>query len=94
MAVAVAGCCVSGGSVVVDMTTTEPSLAKEIAERFAAKGVHTIDAPVSGGDVGARNATLSIMAGGHKPTLDSVRPVPAARCCCVRSWADAKGDVT
>src|SRR5919204_1032844 len=52
------------GCILVDMTTTEPSLAREISQAAKAKGVHAIDAPVSGGDVGARNATLSIMIGG------------------------------
>lgn len=54
----------SGGEVFIDMTTSEPALATEIAEQAAAKGVVSIDAPVSGGDVGARNGTLSIMIGG------------------------------
>ena len=49
------------GTVLVDMTTTNPALSREIAERATAKGLSAIDAPVSGGDVGARNATLSIM---------------------------------
>ena len=49
------------GGIVVDMTTSEPALAQEIYEAGKAKGVSTIDAPVSGGDIGARNATLSIM---------------------------------
>src|SRR5205085_2965064 len=51
------------GSVFVDMTTSEPSLARAISEAANAKGVASVDAPVSGGDVGARNAALSIMAG-------------------------------
>lgn len=49
------------GGIIVDMTTSEPALAQEIFEAGKAKGISTIDAPVSGGDVGARNATLSIM---------------------------------
>src|SRR5271163_2231664 len=52
------------GSVLVDMTTSEPALAREIFEAAKAKGVHSVDAPVSGGDVGAREARLSIMIGG------------------------------
>ena len=52
------------GNIFVDMTTSEPSLAVEIAERAAKRDVASVDAPVSGGDVGARNATLSIMIGG------------------------------
>src|SRR5262245_14519808 len=52
------------GTILVDMTTSEPQLAREIAQAAAARGCLALDAPVSGGDVGARNATLSIMAGG------------------------------
>src|SRR5262249_52874383 len=49
------------GTVLVDMTTSEPSLAREIYEAARAKDVASVDAPVSGGDVGAKNATLSVM---------------------------------
>ena len=63
------------GSVIVDMTTSEPSLAREIYEAARAKEVESIDAPVSGGDVGARNATLSIMVGGDAAALERVRPL-------------------
>ncbi len=59
------------GAVLVDMTTSEPSLAVEIAERAAAHGVQALDAPVSGGDTGARNATLSIMVGGPREVFDA-----------------------
>src|SRR5215813_5964126 len=52
------------GTVLVDMTTSEPALALEIDRAARAKGVHSVDAPVSGGDVGAREARLSIMIGG------------------------------
>jgi 3-hydroxyisobutyrate dehydrogenase len=62
------------GAVLVDMSTSEPALAVEIAERAETLGVHTLDAPVSGGDVGARNATLSIMVGGPREVFDAVRP--------------------
>jgi 3-hydroxyisobutyrate dehydrogenase len=65
----------AAGSVLVDLTTSEPSLAVEIAEVAAAKGVACVDAPVSGGDVGARNATLSIMVGGHEEAVERVRPL-------------------
>jgi 3-hydroxyisobutyrate dehydrogenase len=65
----------AAGSVLVDLTTSEPSLAVEIAEVAAAKGVASVDAPVSGGDVGARNATLSIMVGGHEEAVERVRPL-------------------
>ncbi len=63
------------GTVLVDMTTSDPSLAKEIHQTAKAKGVHTLDAPVSGGDVGAKNAALSIMIGGDKEVVDAVGPV-------------------
>ena len=63
------------GSVLVDMTTTAPSLAREIFEASALQGVATIDAPVSGGDVGARNATLSIMVGGERKSVDTIMPM-------------------
>jgi 3-hydroxyisobutyrate dehydrogenase len=63
------------GSVIVDMTTSRPSLAVEIAKRAAEKGVVSIDAPVSGGDVGARNAALSIMIGGDADTIAALEPI-------------------
>jgi 3-hydroxyisobutyrate dehydrogenase len=63
------------GSVLVDMTTTEPSLAVAIASAAAGRDARSLDAPVSGGDVGARNATLSIMAGGEPGALERVRPL-------------------
>lgn len=63
------------GSVVVDMTTSEPSLAVEIHDAAAARGVDAIDAPVSGGDVGARNGTLSIMVGGDNGAVARVQPL-------------------
>jgi 3-hydroxyisobutyrate dehydrogenase len=63
------------GCVLVDMTTSEPSLAREIHEAAQARGVESIDAPVSGGDVGARSATLSIMVGGEPATVERVRPL-------------------
>jgi 3-hydroxyisobutyrate dehydrogenase len=65
----------AAGSVVVDMTTSEPSLAEEIHTAAAARGVGALDAPVSGGDVGARNAALSIMVGGDQETFARVRPL-------------------
>jgi 3-hydroxyisobutyrate dehydrogenase len=63
------------GSVLVDMTTSEPSLAVEIAQAAQAQRVHALDAPVSGGDVGAKNAALSIMIGGEKAVVDAVTPL-------------------
>lgn len=62
------------GNVIVDMTTSEPSLAVEIAEAAKKKGVHAVDAPVSGGDIGAREARLSIMIGGEKDVIDALKP--------------------
>jgi 3-hydroxyisobutyrate dehydrogenase len=67
-----AGC--RGGSVIVDMTTSEPSLAVEIAAAAAHRGVTSLDAPVSGGDVGAREARLSIMIGGDAATVEALQP--------------------
>jgi len=62
------------GGVLVDMTTSQPSLAKEIFQAAKAKRVYAIDAPVSGGDVGAKNGTLSIMIGGDKSIVDALNP--------------------
>jgi 3-hydroxyisobutyrate dehydrogenase len=63
------------GAILVDMTTSEPSLAQEIHAAAKARGVASLDAPVSGGDVGARNAALSIMVGGDAEALEAVRPL-------------------
>jgi 3-hydroxyisobutyrate dehydrogenase len=63
------------GTVLVDMTTSEPSLAREIYEAAKAKDVASVDAPVSGGDVGAKNAALSIMVGGDADVIEAVRPL-------------------
>jgi 3-hydroxyisobutyrate dehydrogenase len=63
------------GAVFVDMTTSEPSLAQEIYQAAKAKGVASLDAPVSGGDVGAKNAALSIMIGGDAEVIEAVRPL-------------------
>ena len=63
------------GNILVDMTTSEPSLAIEIAKKAAKRNVTSIDAPVSGGDVGARNATLSIMIGGDEKTVAALEPI-------------------
>lgn len=62
------------GVIVVDMTTSEPSLAQKIYEEAKKKSVASIDAPVSGGDVGAKNGTLAIMVGGDKATYDKIFP--------------------
>ena len=63
------------GTVLVDMTTSEPSLAVEIAEQARAQGCHALDAPVSGGDVGAREGRLSIMIGGDEAVAEALRPL-------------------
>eukprot|EP00475_Leptophrys_vorax_P036718 TRINITY_DN62513_c0_g1_i1.p1 TRINITY_DN62513_c0_g1~~TRINITY_DN62513_c0_g1_i1.p1 ORF type:complete len:304 (-),score=13.33 TRINITY_DN62513_c0_g1_i1:11-922(-) len=67
-----------GGNVLVDMTTSEPSLAVEIYEAAKSKGVSSVDAPVSGGDIGAKNAALSIMIGGDKDVVESLQPLFSA----------------
>jgi len=63
------------GSILVDMTTSEPALAVEIAVAAQAWGVAAVDAPVSGGDIGAREARLSIMVGGDRTAYEVVRPL-------------------
>ena len=63
------------GSVIVDMTTSEPTLAGEIFDAAAERGVEALDAPVSGGDVGARNATLVVMVGGTEAGFERVLPL-------------------
>jgi 3-hydroxyisobutyrate dehydrogenase len=68
---------VRDGSAVVDMTTTEPRLAREIYEAARARQVQAVDAPVSGGDVGARNRALSIMVGGDEDAVAGVMPLLA-----------------
>jgi 3-hydroxyisobutyrate dehydrogenase len=67
-----AGC--RPGQIIVDMTTSQPSLAIEIAQAAQARGVFSIDAPVSGGDVGAREARLSIMIGGDPEAVAALQP--------------------
>lgn len=64
------------GSIAVDMTTSQPSLAQEIHKQAHAFGIHSIDAPVSGGDVGARNGTLSVMVGAENAeSLNTIQPL-------------------
>lgn len=63
------------GQIIVDMTTSKPSLAREIFEKAAGKGVEALDAPVSGGDTGARNGTLAIMVGGNQHAFERVLPL-------------------
>ena len=63
------------GMILVDMTTTQPSLSRDIAAAASAKGLSAIDAPVSGGDVGAKNASLSIMIGGDATSVQAMMPL-------------------
>lgn len=63
------------GALLVDMTTTDPALAKEIHAAATSRGAGALDAPVSGGDVGARSASLSIMVGGDREVFEAVRPL-------------------
>lgn len=63
------------GSVLVDMTTSTPTMAEEIAEKAGKKGIAALDAPVSGGDVGAKNGSLAIMTGGPKEAFERVLPL-------------------
>ncbi|MEC3653823.1 NAD(P)-dependent oxidoreductase [Bacillus siamensis] len=63
------------GAFVIDMTTSKPSLAKKIAEKAKEKSIHALDAPVSGGDIGAQNGTLAIMAGGEKEAFEACLPL-------------------
>lgn len=63
------------GSIAVDMTTSSPKLAQELYDTFKDKGVYMMDAPVTGGDLGARNAALTILCGGDKEAFDALKPV-------------------
>lgn len=67
------------GSIVIDMTTTSPTLARRISQEGAKRGLRVLDAPVTGGDSGARAGTLSILAGGGKADFDDCLPI-------FRSW--------
>ena len=63
------------GLIFVDMSTIAPSVTTKVGELLAKKGVQSLDAPVSGGDIGAQNATLSIMVGGEEDTFNTVKPL-------------------
>ncbi|OCA87458.1 NAD(P)-dependent oxidoreductase [Pseudobacillus wudalianchiensis] len=65
----------SEGQMVIDMTTSQPSLARNIYEKAREKGVEALDAPVSGGDTGAKNGTLAIMVGGSKAAFEKALPL-------------------
>ena len=66
------------GQILVDMSTSDPALARQIAEAARARGAAAVDAPVSGGDVGAREARLSIMVGGDEEAVRKIEPMLAA----------------
>jgi 3-hydroxyisobutyrate dehydrogenase len=63
------------GSYLIDMTTSAPTLAVKIFDVARKRGIHAIDAPVSGGDIGAKNGTLSIMVGGEKEAYEEIHPL-------------------
>jgi 2-hydroxy-3-oxopropionate reductase len=63
------------GSIVIDMSTISPDVTRQLAEAVAAKGGSMLDAPVSGGEIGAKNATLTIMVGGDEDTFERARPI-------------------
>ncbi|MGG2065336.1 NAD(P)-dependent oxidoreductase [Bacillus sp. S14(2024)] len=63
------------GTYVIDMTTSSPILAQNIYEIAREKGIYTLDAPVSGGDIGAKKATLAIMVGGEQQDFDAMKPI-------------------
>lgn len=63
------------GAYVVDMTTSSPILAEKIYNAAKSKNIHAVDAPVTGGDVGAKNATLTILVGGDESDFESLKPV-------------------
>lgn len=65
----------SEGKVFIDLTTSTPTLAKRIFETAISRGATSVDAPVSGGDLGARNGTLTVMAGGEEDAFEQARPV-------------------
>lgn len=68
----------SPGSVLIDHTTTSAVLAREIAEKCSAKGVSFVDAPVTGGESGAQQGTLSVLCGGDELTVNLIRPIVSA----------------
>lgn len=63
------------GLIVVDNSTIKPAVARMISEKLKEKGVHSLDAPVSGGEIGAQNGTLTIMVGGSPSVLETVMPI-------------------
>ena len=63
------------GTILIDMTTTSPTLAQKLYEEGTKRGFHVLDAPVTGGDTGARKGTLSILVGGDKADFEALQPV-------------------
>jgi 2-hydroxy-3-oxopropionate reductase len=63
------------GAIVIDMSTISPDVTRRLAEAVAAKGGSMLDAPVSGGEIGAKNATLTVMVGGDEKTFERARPI-------------------
>lgn len=63
------------GTILIDFTTSSPQLSKKIYDICKSKNIYSLDAPVSGGDIGAKNATLSIMVGGDKDIFEQVKPI-------------------
>ena len=63
------------GAIVIDMSTISPDVTRQLAEAVAAKGGSMLDAPVSGGEIGAKNATLTIMVGGDEKVFERARPI-------------------
>ena len=66
------------GAYTADMTTSSPALAERIYAEAKKRGIHALDAPVTGGDMGARNATLNILVGGDEDAFNAMRPIFAA----------------
>lgn len=66
---------VKAGTILIDFTTSNPDLSKKIYQQCKEKNINSLDAPVSGGDIGAQNGTLSIMVGGDKDCFEQVLPV-------------------
>lgn len=66
---------VQSGSILIDLTTSQPSLAEKIYETAKEKGTFSLDAPVSGGDLGARNGTLTTMVGGDEEAFETMKPI-------------------
>jgi len=80
------------GSIAIDMTTSSPTLATRIAKEGLAKQIDVLDAPVSGGDIGARDARLSIMVGGNTKAFESACQALQSNCDCFYHHGGMRGD--